>query len=98
MWSATESTTSEKLKSGFATNTTTLMRPGILWMSCWTGLKNWILNFSTARRPSWERQAGNLFRKTDPGSAYQRLVTQFSWLGSIAREGALFDMIGRRRT
>jgi SAM-dependent methyltransferase len=43
-------------------------------------------------------QAGNLFRKTDPGSAYQRLVTQFSWLGSIAREGALFDMIGRRRT
>jgi 2-polyprenyl-3-methyl-5-hydroxy-6-metoxy-1,4-benzoquinol methylase len=37
-----------------------------------------------------------LFVQTDPGNAYQRFVTQLGWLGSIAREGALFDMIGRR--
>jgi hypothetical protein len=24
-------------------------------------------------------------------------VTQLSWLGTIAREGALFDMIGRKK-
>jgi SAM-dependent methyltransferase len=41
--------------------------------------------------------AETLFEATDPGSAYQRLVTQLSWLGTIAREGALFDVIGRRK-
>ena len=42
-------------------------------------------------------EEGDLLRPTQPGSAYQRLVTQLSWLGSIAREGALFDVIGRKR-
>ena len=41
--------------------------------------------------------ADSLFEKTSTGNAYQRMVTQMSWLGTIAREGALFDMIGRRR-
>ncbi len=42
-------------------------------------------------------EAGSLFAATRPGSAYQRVVTQLGWLGTIAREGALFDVIGRRR-
>ena len=42
-------------------------------------------------------EAGDLFRSTGPGSAYQRAVTQLSWLGTIAREGALFDVIGRKK-
>jgi 2-polyprenyl-3-methyl-5-hydroxy-6-metoxy-1,4-benzoquinol methylase len=37
-----------------------------------------------------------LDRPTDPGTRYQRIVTQIGWLGSIAREGALFDLVGRR--
>jgi SAM-dependent methyltransferase len=37
------------------------------------------------------------FGASDAGTAYQRVVTQLSWLGTIAREGSLFDMIGRRR-
>ncbi|MFZ0693968.1 MAG: class I SAM-dependent methyltransferase [Alphaproteobacteria bacterium] len=41
--------------------------------------------------------APNLFSKTDAGNAYQRVVTQMAWLGTIAREGALFDMIGRKK-
>jgi SAM-dependent methyltransferase len=39
----------------------------------------------------------DFFGRSDPGTRYQRLVTQLSWLGTIAREGSLFDMIGRRR-
>ena len=39
----------------------------------------------------------NIFTQSDPGSAYQRAVTQLFWLGSIAREGALFDMVGRKQ-
>lgn len=35
-----------------------------------------------------------LFSRTDPGTSYLRSVTQLGWLGTIAREGALFDMIG----
>jgi 2-polyprenyl-3-methyl-5-hydroxy-6-metoxy-1,4-benzoquinol methylase len=35
--------------------------------------------------------------ESDPGTPYQRAVTQLSWLGSIAREGSLFDLIGRRK-
>ena len=42
--------------------------------------------------------AGTLDEKTDPGNGYQRLVTQLAWLFSISREGALFDLIGRRRS
>ena len=41
--------------------------------------------------------APGLFDETSPGTAYQRVVTQLSWLGTIAREGALFDVIGRRK-
>ena len=39
----------------------------------------------------------DLFAETGPGTPYQRLVTQLGWLNSIAREGALFDVIGRKR-
>jgi len=39
----------------------------------------------------------DLFGASDPGSRYQRVVTQLSWLGTIGREGSLFDVIGRRR-
>jgi len=38
----------------------------------------------------------DLFAKTNPGSFYQRQLTQISWLASIAREGALFNLIGRK--
>ena len=41
--------------------------------------------------------ATDLFAKTDPGTVYQRRVTQLGWFATIAREGALFDLIGRRR-
>lgn len=41
--------------------------------------------------------AASLFGRTTPGTAYQRLVTQVSWIGTIAREGALFDVIGRKK-
>jgi SAM-dependent methyltransferase len=40
--------------------------------------------------------ADDLFGKSDPGGRYQRLCTQLGWIGTIAREGALFDLIGRR--
>jgi SAM-dependent methyltransferase len=42
--------------------------------------------------------APGLFDAGDPGTRYQRVVTQLSWLGTIAREGSLFDVIGRRRS
>ncbi len=38
----------------------------------------------------------SLFTATHPGNAYQRVVTQLFWLGTIAREGALFDLVGRK--
>ncbi len=40
---------------------------------------------------------GDIFAKTDQGNKAKRIVTQIGWLSSIAREGALFDLIGRRR-
>ena len=43
-----------------------------------------------------EEESG-LFKKTEPGSRYQRIITQLGWIGSIAREGAVFDMIGRKK-
>jgi hypothetical protein len=43
---------------------------------------------------SWN---GGLFGATDPVSLPTRVITQLSWLGSIASEGALFVMIGRRK-
>ncbi|MBF0165607.1 MAG: class I SAM-dependent methyltransferase [Magnetococcales bacterium] len=41
--------------------------------------------------------ARDLFGPSDLGSKEQRVMTQLSWLFSIAREGALFVMIGRKR-
>ena len=41
-------------------------------------------------------EAENLFQQTSPGTRYQRAVTQLAWLGTIAREGALFDVIGKK--
>jgi len=41
-------------------------------------------------------KAPTLFDRTGPGNAYERVVTQLFWLGSIAREGALFDLVGRK--
>lgn len=41
--------------------------------------------------------AASLFGPGDAGNSYQRVVTQISWLGTIAREGSLFDVIGRRK-
>jgi 2-polyprenyl-3-methyl-5-hydroxy-6-metoxy-1,4-benzoquinol methylase len=55
------------------------------------------LNCSPAILGTSGEDEKNLFAKTDPGTAYQRVVTQLAWLGTIAREGALFEMIGRRR-
>lgn len=39
----------------------------------------------------------DFFGASDSGTPYQRAITQLSWLGTIAREGSLFDMIGRRK-
>jgi len=55
------------------------------------------LNCSPAVFDSTTETAEGLFDRCDPGSHYQRIVTQLSWLGTIAREGALFDLVGRRR-
>ena len=41
--------------------------------------------------------AEDLFAPADPGNAAKRILTQLAWLGSISSEGALFDLIGRRR-
>ena len=41
--------------------------------------------------------AEDLFEATDPGNAAKRILTQLAWLGSISSEGALFDLIGRKR-
>ena len=37
-----------------------------------------------------------LFSQTYPGNFYQRFVTQLTWIGTIAREGGFFDVIGRK--
>lgn len=55
------------------------------------------LNCSPAILGTSGEDAESLFDKTHPGTAYSRIVTQLSWLGTIAREGALFDVIGRRK-
>ncbi|CAA7621772.1 bifunctional 2-polyprenyl-6-hydroxyphenol methylase/3-demethylubiquinol 3-O-methyltransferase UbiG [Magnetospirillum sp. UT-4] len=54
------------------------------------------LNCSPAILDSAGEDAPGLFDKTDPGTRWSRFVTQMSWLGTIAREGALFDVIGRK--
>jgi SAM-dependent methyltransferase len=40
--------------------------------------------------------AGNVFAPTNPSSWTMRMLTQLAWLGTIAREGALFVMVGER--
>jgi len=55
------------------------------------------LNCSPPILGSSGEHAESLFSQTRPGTAYQRVVTQLGWLGTIAREGSLFDVIGRRR-
>ena len=56
------------------------------------------LNTSPAILGTDSEDKDDLFDATDPGNLYQRMVTQLSWLGTIAREGALFDVIGRKRS
>lgn len=55
------------------------------------------LNCSPAILGSSGEDTADLFAATDPGNAYQRVLTQLGWIGSIAREGALFDVIGRKK-
>jgi SAM-dependent methyltransferase len=55
------------------------------------------LNASPAILGTDGETAETMFSKTSQGTPYQRVVTQLSWLGTIAREGALFDVIGRRK-
>jgi len=56
------------------------------------------VNASPAIMGTDGEDAENLFQQTSPGSRYQRAVTQLTWLGTIAREGALFDVIGKKAT
>lgn len=39
----------------------------------------------------------SLFAKHNLGTKPQRIFTQIAWLATISREGALFDLIGRRK-
>lgn len=55
------------------------------------------LNTSPAILGTDGEDVANLFSKSSPGTAYQRVVTQLAWLSTIAREGALFDVIGRKK-
>lgn len=55
------------------------------------------LNCSPAILDSDGETAETLFSQTAPGTAYQRAVTQLGWIFTIAREGALFDVVGRKR-
>lgn len=41
--------------------------------------------------------ATSYFAETTPGTRGKRVISQLSWLFTIAREGALFDLVGRRR-
>ncbi len=38
-----------------------------------------------------------IFERTEPGTRLEHLLAQVSWLWTISREGALFDMIARKR-
>ena len=40
--------------------------------------------------------ASSLFEPTESGTGYKRAITQLGWIATIAREGALFDVIGRK--
>jgi 2-polyprenyl-3-methyl-5-hydroxy-6-metoxy-1,4-benzoquinol methylase len=55
------------------------------------------LNCSPAIMGTDGEASKGLFDQTSPGTSFQRGVTQLSWLFTIGREGALFDMIGRKK-
>lgn len=55
------------------------------------------LNCSPAILGTTGEQSESLFEKSDFGTRYHRGVTQLAWLFTIARDGGLFDVIGRRR-
>jgi SAM-dependent methyltransferase len=40
----------------------------------------------------------SLFEPTPPGTRLEHWLVQLSWIFTISREGALFDLIGRKRT
>ena len=44
------------------------------------------------------RKRHDLFSAAGLGSTISRVLTQVTWLGSIASEGALFVMVGRKKT
>jgi 2-polyprenyl-3-methyl-5-hydroxy-6-metoxy-1,4-benzoquinol methylase len=54
------------------------------------------LNCSPPILGAADEEPDDLFASTPAGNKVQRLFTQLCWLGSIAREGALFDVMGRR--
>ena len=56
------------------------------------------VNASPAILGTADEDGTELFSESDPGTRYQRLITQLSWIFTIAREGALFDIIGRKRS
>jgi ubiquinone/menaquinone biosynthesis C-methylase UbiE len=43
-----------------------------------------------------DRSAPRLFQQEDPGSSFAHVLRQLGWMFTIGREGALFDIIGRR--
>ncbi|MBF0421955.1 MAG: class I SAM-dependent methyltransferase [Magnetococcales bacterium] len=56
------------------------------------------LNCSPAILDTDAEMSADLFAATHPGSVYQRVVTQLSWIFSLGREGGLFDVVGRKRS
>lgn len=55
------------------------------------------INTSPAILGTDAEETDGLFDQTSPGTGYQRALTQMAWLGTIAREGALFDVIGKKK-
>jgi 2-polyprenyl-3-methyl-5-hydroxy-6-metoxy-1,4-benzoquinol methylase len=47
--------------------------------------------------PILGNDVAGMFDASDPGSKIARVLTQLSWLTTIAVEGALFELIGRKR-
>ena len=56
-----------------------------------------LLNCSPPILGTSSESCSGLFEACDAGTSYQRVVTQLSWLATIAREGALFDVVGQKR-
>jgi SAM-dependent methyltransferase len=55
------------------------------------------IDYLNCRPPILGSEADGMFQPTNPGTPLTRVLTQLSWLGSIAAEGALFVMFGRKR-